>query len=60
MQKHGYNSQTELKDTFSKSQKQLDQATDQLMEMNGDLKSINRQIHYTEQYFAHKAIYTEF
>lgn len=28
--------------------------------MNADLKSINRQIHYTGQYFAHKAIYTEF
>ena len=30
------------------------------MEMNADLKSINRQIHYTGQYFAQKAIYTEF
>ena len=28
--------------------------------MNADLKSINRQIHYTGQYFAQKAIYTEF
>lgn len=60
VQEHGYNTQTELKNAFSKSQKQLDQATDQLMEMNADLKSINRQIHYTGQYFAQKAIYTEF
>lgn len=30
------------------------------MKMNEDLKNINRQIHYTGQYFAHKAIYTEF
>lgn len=60
VQEHGYNTQTELKDAFSESQKQLDQATDQLMEMNADLKSINRQIHYTGQYFAQKAIYTEF
>ena len=30
------------------------------MEMNTDLKSINRQIHYTGQYFAQKSIYTEF
>lgn len=30
------------------------------MEMNADLKSINRRIHYTGQYFAQKAIYTEF
>ena len=60
VQEHGYNTQTELKDAFSKSQKQLDQATDRLMEMNTDLKSINRQIHYTGQYFAQKAIYTEF
>lgn len=60
VQEHGYNTQTELKSAFSESQKQLDQATDQLMEMNADLKSINRQIHYTGQYFAQKAIYTEF
>lgn len=60
VQEHGYNTQTELKSAFSESQKQLDQATDQLMEMNADLKSINQQIHYTGQYFAHKAIYTEF
>lgn len=52
--------QTELKDAFSESQKQLDQATKQLMEMNADLKNINSQIHYTGQYFAQKAIYTEF
>ena len=57
---HGYNTQTELKDAFSESQKQLDHATNQLMEMNADLKSINRQIHYTVQYLAHKALYTEF
>ena len=60
VQEHGYNTQTELKNAFSKYQKQLDQATDRLMEMNTDLKSINRQIHYTGQYFAQKAIYTEF
>ena len=60
VQEHGYNTQTELKNAFSESQKQLDQVTDQLMEMNADLKSINRQIHYTGQYFAQKAIYTEF
>ena len=60
VQEHGYNTQTELKNAFSESQKQLDQATDQLMEMNADLKNINRQIHYTGQYFAQKAIYTEF
>ena len=60
VQEHGYNTQTELKSAFSESQKQLDQATDQLMEMNADLKSINRQIHYTGQYFAQKALYTEF
>ena len=60
VQEHGYNTQTELKDAFSESQKQLDQATYQLMEMNADLKNINRQIHYTGQYFAQKAIYTEF
>lgn len=60
VQEHGYNTQTELKSAFSESQKQLDQATDQLMEMNADLKSINRRIHYTGQYFAQKAIYTEF
>ena len=47
VQEHGYNTQTELKDAFSESQKQLDQATDQLMEMNADLKNINRQIHYS-------------
>lgn len=52
VQEHGYNTQTELKSAFSESQKQLDQATDQLMEMNADLKSINRRIHYTGQYFA--------
>ena len=45
---------------FPNLKKQLDQATDQLMEMNADLKSINRRIHYTGQYFAQKAIYTEF
>lgn len=60
VQEHGYNTQTELKDAFSKSQKQLDQTTEQLMEMNADLKNINRQIHYTGQYFAQKAIYAEF
>lgn len=60
VQEHGYNTQTELKNAFSKSQKQLDQAADQLIEMNADLKNINRRIHYTGQYFAHKAIYTEF
>ena len=60
VQEHGYNTQTELKDAFSESQKQLDHATNQLMEMNADLKNINRQIHYTGQYFAQKALYTEF
>ncbi len=60
VQEHGYNTQTELKNAFSESLKQLDQATDLLMEMNENLKSINRQIHYTGQYFAHKVIYTEF
>ena len=60
VQEHGYNTQIELKNAFSESQKQLDQATDQLMKMNADLKNINRQIHYTGQYFAQKAIYTEF
>lgn len=30
------------------------------MKMNADLKNINRQIHYTGQYFSQKAIYTEF
>ena len=60
VQEHGYNTQIELKNAFSESQKQLDQATDQLMKMNADLKNINRQIHYTGQYFSQKAIYTEF
>lgn len=39
VQEHGYNTQTELKDAFSESQKQLDHATNQLMEMNADLKT---------------------
>ena len=60
VQEHGYNTQTELKSAFSESQKQLDQATDQLMEMNADLKSINRQIHYTGQYFAQSNLYRIF
>ena len=60
VQEHGYNTQTELKNAFSNSQRQLDLATDQLLKMNSDLKSINRQIHYTGQYFAQKAVYTEF
>ena len=41
-EKHGYNTQTELKSAFSESQKQLDQATDQLMEMNAQLESVRR------------------
>ena len=39
VQEHGYNTQIELKNAFSESQKQLDQATDQLMKMNADLKT---------------------
>lgn len=60
VQEHGYNTQTELKDAFSESQKQLDHATNQLMEMNADLKtSIVRSI-IPDNIFAQKALYTEF
>lgn len=59
VQEHGYNTQTELKDAFP-NLKTVRSCNKSAYGNECRFENINRQIHYTGQYFAQKALYTEF
>ena len=60
MQEHGYNTQTELKDAFSESQKQLDHATKSAYGNECRFEKHQSSDPLYRTIFAQKALYTEF
>lgn len=60
VQEHGYDTQSDLKDTVFKVRNELTESQNQLNQYSFDLKALNRQIHYTGQYFSNKGIYSQF
>lgn len=60
VQEHGYDTQGDLKDTVFKVRNELTESQNQLTRYSFDLKALNRQIHYTGQYFSNKGIYSQF
>lgn len=60
VQEHGYDTQSDLKDTVFKVRNELTESQNQLTRYSSDLKALNSQIHYTGQYFSNKGIYSQF
>ena len=60
IQEHGYQSEEDLADAFQKAQAQASQVRKDLRKTEQDLKSVNKQIHYTGQYLANKSIYKQY
>ena len=60
VQKHGIDTQTDLKKLLLNSQKALAECQNQLAQLAAERKTLNSQIHYTGQYFANKDVYSQF
>lgn len=60
IQEHGYQSEEDLTDAFSKAQAQASQMRKDLRKTEQDLKSVNEQIRYTGQYLANKSVYKQY
>lgn len=60
VQEHGYDTQSDLKNTVFKTRSELTKSQNQLTRYSSELKVLNSQIHYTGQYFSNKSIYSQF
>lgn len=60
IQEHGYDTQSDLKNTVFKTRSELKESQNQLTRYSSELKVLNSQIHYTGQYFSNKGIYSQF
>ena len=60
IQEHGYNSQQDLKKQLSQMTNELEKTENLLKQYTAELETVNLQIRYTGQYFAHKELYSQF
>ncbi len=60
IQEHGYGTRASLEASFAKAKEQTDICREALKSIGAQLQEVNEQIHYTGQYFANKAVYSEF
>ena len=60
VQEHGFQSKADLDAALSAASAQSTDARNTLKSTEDTLKSINEQIHYTEQYLANKSLYSDY
>lgn len=60
IQEHGYHTREELEQDFSESGSLADSSRKALKAVEDQLTKVNEQIHYTGQYLACKAVYSQF
>lgn len=60
VQEHGFDTQSDLKNTLLASKLELKEAQTQFAQHRSDLRSLNDQIRYTGQYYANKEVYSQF
>lgn len=60
VQEHGLDTQQDLKNLVLASKNEVNRLQEQLAQHTAEREIINRQIHYTGQYFANKDIYSQF
>ena len=60
VQEHGFDTQSDLKNTLLASKQELKEMQTQIAQHRSDLRILNDQIRYTGQYYANKEIYSQF
>lgn len=60
VQEHGFDTQSDLKNTLLASKQELKEMQTQVAQHRSDLRILNDQIRYTGQYYANKEIYSQF
>ena len=60
VQKHGFDTQSDLKNTLLASKQELAELQTQLTQYRSNLKTLNDQIRYTGQFYANKQVYSQF
>ena len=60
VQEHGFDTQSDLKNTLLASKQELKEMQTQFAQHRSDLRILNDQIRYTGQYYANKEIYSQF
>lgn len=60
VQEHGYDTEDNLNSAYDDVTAKLSNARATVKATEAEIKSVNEQIHYTGQYFAHKAVHAQF
>ena len=60
VQEHGFDTQSDLKNTLLASKQELKEMQTQFAQHRSDLRILNDQIRYTGQYYATKEVYSQF
>lgn len=60
VQEHGFDTQSDLKNTLLASKQELKEMQTQVSQHRSDLRILNNQIRYTGQYYANKEVYSQF
>ena len=60
VQEHGFDTQSDLKNTLLASKQELKEMQTQFAQHRSDLRILNDQIRYTGQYYANKEVYSQF
>ena len=60
VQEHGFDTQSDLKNTLLASKQELKEMQTQFAQHRSDLRTLNDQIRYTGQYYANKEVYSQF
>lgn len=60
VQEHGFDTQSDLKNTLLASKQELKEMQTQVAQHRSNLRILNDQIRYTGQYYANKEVYSQF
>ena len=60
VQEHGFDTQSDLKNTLLASKQELKEMQTQFAQHRSNLRTLNDQIRYTGQYYANKKVYSQF
>ena len=60
VQEHGFDTQSDLKNTLVASKQELKEMQTQFAQHRSNLRTLNDQIRYTGQYYANKEVYSQF
>ncbi len=60
VQEHGFDTQSDLKNTLLASKQELKEMQTQFAQHRSNLRTLNDQIRYTGQYYANKEVYSQF